>query len=96
MEEKTFELFAFVQDISPIVQIIRTTKPNLLKRTVTLITEDNQKVFMEIRNTNIKEIQREGIEVNSYVKLNYVFEGSEKVDMKYNNIIIKKIQLQKR
>ena len=48
---------------------------------------------MEIRNAFIKELQREGIEKNSYVEADYVFEGSEKNGNKYNNIILKKIKL---
>lgn len=93
MEEKDFSLVGFVTDIGPIQQIRRTTKPDLIKRTVTIVTENGQKVFMEIRNAFIKELQREGIEKNSYVEADYVFEGSEKSGNKYNNIILKKIKL---
>lgn len=92
-EEKVFNLCGFITDIGEIQQIRRTTKPDILKRTISVITEDNQKVFMEIRNASIKELQREGVENNSYVNIGFVFEGSEKNGKKYNNIIIKNIKL---
>lgn len=93
MNENDFNLEGFVTDIGPIQQIRRTTKPDLIKRTVTIVTESGQKVFMEIRNAFIKELQREGIEKNSYVSVDYTFEGSEKSGNKYNNIVMKKIKL---
>lgn len=93
MNENDFTLEGFVTDIGPIQQIRRTTKPDLIKRTVTIVTESGQKVFMEIRNAFIKELQREGIEKNSYVSVDYTFEGSEKGGNKYNNIVMKKIKL---
>lgn len=92
-EQKEFTLCGFVEDIGEIQQIRRTTKPDLLKRTISIVTEDGQKVYMEIRNSYIKELQREGVEKNSYVEVNYVFEGSERNDKRYNNIILKKIKL---
>lgn len=95
MNENDFTLEGFVTDISPIQQIRRTTKPDLIKRTVTIVTESGQKVFMEIRNAFIKELQREGIEKNSFVEVDYTFEGSEKSGNKYNNIVMKKIKLLK-
>lgn len=93
MNENDFTLEGFVTEIGPIQQIRRTTKPDLIKRTVTIVTESGQKVFMEIRNAFIKELQREGIEKNSYVSVDYTFEGSEKSGNKYNNIVMKKIKL---
>ena len=95
MSENDFTLEGFVTDIGPIQQIRRTTKPDIIKRTVTIVTESGQKVFMEIRNAFIKELQREGIEKNSFVKVDYTFEGSEKSGNKYNNIVMKKIKLLK-
>lgn len=92
-EKKEFNLCGFIEDISDIQQIRRTTKPDLLKRTISLITEDGQKVFIEIRNAYIKELQREGVVINSFVDVDFVFEGSEKGDKKYNNIILRKIKL---
>jgi len=92
-EQNEFTLCGFIEDIGEIQQIRRTTKPDLLKRTISIVTEDGQKVYMELRNSYIKELQREGVEKNSYVEVNYVFEGSERNDKRYNNIILKKIKL---
>lgn len=88
-----FTLQGTVTEISNIIQIRRTIKPDIYKKIITVITSDNQKVFMEIRNTGIKELEREGIEVGSFVEAEYLFEGSEKDDKKYNNVVIKNIKL---
>ena len=82
-----------VTEIGDMVQIRRTTKPDIYKRIVTVTTPDSQKVFLEIRNTGIKELEREGIEVGSFIETEYLFEGSEKDNKKYNNVVIKSIKL---
>lgn len=82
-----------VTEIGGITQIRRTTKPDIYKKVISLETDDNQKVYMEIRNTGIKEIEREGIETGSLVEVEYLFEGSEKDGKKYNNVVIKTIKL---
>ena len=86
-------LLGVVTEIGDITQIRRTTKPDIYKVVISLEIEENQKVYMEIRNTGIKEIEREGIEVGSLVEVEYLFEGSEKDGKKYNNIVIKTIKL---
>ena len=88
-----FILQGTVTDIGNMIQIRRTIKPDIYKKIITVVTSDNQKVFMEIRNTGIKELEREGIEVGSFVEAEYLFEGSEKDDKKYNNVVIKNIKL---
>lgn len=88
-----FILQGTVTDIGNMIQIRRTIKPDIYKKVITVITPDHQKVFMEIRNTGIKELEREGIEVGSSVEVEYLFEGSEKDDKKYNNVVIKSIKL---
>lgn len=92
MQEKNI-LRGYVINISDLVQIRRTTKPDIFKKTLDIITEDQQKVFVEVRNTGIKELEREGIKKSSYVEIEYLFEGSEKGDKKYNNVVAKTIKL---
>ena len=82
-----------VTEIGDMVQIRRTTKPDIYKKILAVETMDNQKVYMEIRNTGIKELEREGIEEGSLVEIEYLFEGSEKDGKKYNNVVIKNIRL---
>ena len=91
--ENKFLLKGIVTEIGDMVQIRRTTKPDIYKKMITIITEDEQKVFMEVRNTGIKELEREGIKEFSRVDVEFIFEGSEKEDKKYNNVIIKSIKL---
>ena len=56
--ENKFLLKGTVTEIGNMVQIRRTTKPDIYKKVLTLVTEDDQKVFMEVRNTGIKELER--------------------------------------
>ena len=89
----SFILQGTVTEIGDMVQIRRTTKPDIYKKILAVETMDNQKVYMEIRNTGIKELGREGIEEGSLVEIEYLFEGSEKDGKKYNNVVIKNIRL---
>lgn len=83
----------FVTYISDLIQIRRTTKPDLFKKSLDIITQDQQKIFVEVRNTGIKELDREGIKVGSYVEVEFLFEGSEKDGRKYNNVVARNIKL---
>ena len=89
----SFILQGTVTEIGDMVQIRRTTKPDIYKKVLAVETLDNQKVYMEIRNTGIKELEREGIDEGSLVEIEYLFEGSEKDGKKYNNVVIKNIRL---
>lgn len=89
----SFILQGTVTEIGDMVQIRRTTKPDIYKKILAVETMDNQKVYMEIRNTGIKELEREGIDEGSLVEIEYLFEGSEKDGKKYNNVVIKNIRL---
>ena len=89
----SFILKGTVTEIGDMVQIRRTTKPDIYKKILAVETMDNQKVYMEIRNTGIKELEREGIDEGSLVEIEYLFEGSEKDGKKYNNVVIKNIRL---
>ena len=89
----SFILQGTVTEIGDMVQIRRTTKPDIYKKILAVETMDNQKVYMEIRNTGIKELEREGVDEGSLVEIEYLFEGSEKDGKKYNNVVIKNIRL---
>lgn len=86
-----FTTKAEVKDIGPLVQIKRTMKPDLFKRVITLDVEGGL-FFPEIRNNNIKVIEREGIEVGSFVEIEYSFQGTIKDGKRYNNILIESIK----
>lgn len=79
--------------ISNIEQIRRSQKPDLFKIVLDFITEDGQVFYGELRNNNCKVIEREGISVDSIVKVEIELQGSEKGDKKYNNILINNIKL---
>lgn len=88
-------LKARVQEISNLIQIRRTQKPDLFKKVITLETEDGQILFTEIRNSGLKILEREGVEIGSLVEVEISFQGTEKNGNKYNNIIVQSIKLSK-
>ena len=89
------KLTAKVIIIDDLVQIRRTTKPDMYKRVIGLETEDNQVLYPELRNTALKMLDREGVEVGSIVEVTYKFHGSEKDGKRYNNILIQNIKVVK-
>lgn len=91
MEQKQV-LTAQITEIEPLVQVRRTTKPDMYKRILTLQTSDGQILFPEIRNNALKVLDREGIVEGSIVEIQYTFQGSEKQGKKYNNILIHNIK----
>lgn len=85
-------IIGVIQDIGALEQIRRTQKPDIYKRLITIIQEDGQKFYGEIRNNNIKILEREGLEMGDEVAVNIIFQGNEKDGKKYNNILIHSIK----
>jgi hypothetical protein len=92
MVNKRFALTAKITEIGELIQIRRTVKPDMYKRVLTLETEDSQILYPEIRNTGLKILEREGIVIGDTVDIEYTFQGAEKNEKKYNNILIQSIK----
>tara|TARA_R110000868_G_scaffold302011_2_gene562499 strand:- start:483 stop:776 length:294 start_codon:yes stop_codon:yes gene_type:complete len=58
---------------------------------VTIVTEDEQKAFFEIRDAVIARIEKMGIRPGDQVEIGFVFIGSEKNGRVYNNLFINQI-----
>lgn len=61
------------------------------KATVTIVTEDQQTLFLEAREKTLTKINTLGIVKGDEVTIGIVFLGSEKDGRKYNNIFLNKI-----
>jgi hypothetical protein len=92
MEKVNFQVTGTVTNISDLIQVVRTVKPVLFKKIVTVKTIDEQILFLEIQNANLKMLDREGIEVDILISADFVFKGSQKDGKLYNNLIITSIQ----
>lgn len=91
--ENKFILTAELTEISEVIQIRRTTKPDMYKKTLTLETSDGQVLYTEIRNNALKVLDREGITEGNIVEVQIIFQGSDKGEgKKYNNILIHSIK----
>jgi DNA helicase TIP49 (TBP-interacting protein) len=58
---------------------------------VTIVTEDEQKAFFEVRDAVIKRIDNMGIRPGDQIEIGFVFIGSEKNGRTYNNLFINQI-----
>lgn len=92
MNKNYFKLEGKVCEVGELVHIKRKGIPDLYKRVLTIETADGQKLYPELRNQKLKLLDREQIDVNSIVSIEYSFEGSEKNGKRYNNIYINSIK----
>lgn len=94
MEKEVFKLTGTVEEISDIIQIRRLQKPDLFKKVLTIKSfESSQILYPEVRNTGLKVLETEGIEVGSLVEITFIFQGTEKDGKKYNNVLIQTIKV---
>lgn len=94
MEKEIFRLAGTVEEISDVIQIRRLEKPDLFKKVLTIKSfESGQILYPEVRNTGLKVLETEGIEVGSLVEITFIFQGTEKDGKKYNNILIQTIKV---
>lgn len=94
MEKEIFRLAGTVEEISDVIQIRRLEKPDLFKKVLTIKSlESGQILYPEVRNTGLKVLETEGIEIGSLVEITFIFQGTEKDGKKYNNILIQTIKV---
>lgn len=91
-DKKFFKLTGIITSFGELVHIPRKGNYDLYKRVLTIQTEDNQILFPEIRNNKLRNLDRQMIQVNDRVEIEYSFEGSEKNGKRYNNIYINSIK----
>ena len=92
MNKNYFKLEGKVCEVGELVHIERKGIPDLYKRVLTIETAEGQKLYPELRNQKLKLLDREQIDINSLVSIEYSFEGSEKNGKRYNNIYINSIK----
>lgn len=90
IEKNYFNLQGKVTEISDLIHIERNNLPDLFKKMVNVVTVDNQRVFAEIRNKNLNQL--EDIKENDIVDIQFAFQGSVKDGKNYNNIYIHTIK----
>lgn len=55
---------------------------------VTVVTEDEQKLFLEVREAVINKIEKLGIINGDAVEIGFVFLGSQKGERRFNNLFL--------
>jgi len=92
MSKKKLTMFTgYFQSMSKPELITVEGKPTRKRAIVTIITEDDQKGFFEVRDAMIARIEKLGIRKGDEVQIGFVFIGSEKSGRIYNNLFINEI-----
>lgn len=76
----------YITYISPEIEVRNVGRPMYLKKMVTVVSNDGQKFFGEIRKNKLTLL--ETVNIGRELKIGYLFEGSERDNKKYNNIYI--------
>jgi hypothetical protein len=92
IEKSYFKLKGTVHFIGDLVHIKREGIPDLYKQVLTVETPDGQILYPELRNGKLKILESENIKQGSAVEIEFLFQGSEKNDKRYNNIYIYSIK----
>lgn len=69
----------------------KKSRPDLYKKVVTIVTADGQKLYVDVINSRLKDLEK-GIDVSTIVEVHYSFKGSERDGKKYNNIYCNSIK----
>lgn len=89
------EIIGKIESISEKKIYERALRPNLEKVILEVFSDDNQKVFFEVRDSCIKLLEHENIKVGDTVEVKYTFQGNKNGDIIYNNIVVTAIKLLK-
>ena len=83
-------LVGYFEGMTPI-EIIEHEGRKKRRSLVTIVTEDDQKLFLEIREAMLNKIQKLGIVYGDVVEIGFVFLGSQKGERKFNNLFLNSI-----
>tara|TARA_R110000803_G_scaffold52425_1_gene107942 strand:+ start:1830 stop:2129 length:300 start_codon:yes stop_codon:yes gene_type:complete len=92
IEKSYFNLKGTVHAVGELVHIKRDDIPDLYKKVLTVETPDGQVLYPELRNGKLKMLEAENITQGSTVEIQFLFQGSEKNNKRYNNIYIYSIK----
>lgn len=82
-----------ITEVGDLVEIKRVGKPILVKRIVSFKSEGDQVIHFEIRNAKLDEYPELEDLVGVNLEIDFFFDGSEKGEVKYNNIVINNIRV---
>lgn len=95
MSAITFKVTGRVDEIGDLIHTKKTGAPDLYKKVVTLVTSDDQVLYVDVINSRIKTLTTQNISVGDIVVVEISFKGSQKDKKKYNNIFCNSINLYK-
>jgi len=91
IKKKLTTMIGYIDNITEPELMILEGKPTRKRSVVTLVTEDEQKAYFEVRDAIIARIEKLGFRKGDQVEIGYVLIGSEKAGRCYNNLFINQI-----
>lgn len=92
MKVKNLTYFTgFFDGMSKPELIVLEGRPTKKRAIVTIVTEDEQTAFFEVRDAIISKVEKLGLRSGDQVTVGFVFIGSAKNGRIYNNLFINKI-----
>lgn len=89
MAQIPLKLRALLKEKGPVRTFKKGTVAEFSKVTLSLVTVDDQTLYVEVRNKRINLLEE--ILEGSIVDVEFIFAGSEKNGKRYNNIMVTKI-----
>lgn len=83
MRKQLIAITGEVFSISKPLHVERLKKASFTKKTLGIVTKDQQKVFFELREPFLEEL-----EVGDNTTIEFYFAGSTKGEKSYNNLIV--------
>lgn len=83
--QEPFYISGQVQDIQE-KTVFKIKNKTFERQVITVVTEDNQKAFLQLDRAQIKRFEDIGISVGDYIEANFVLKGSQKGDKFFNNL----------
>ena len=88
-----YKLTGVVEEIGDLLHMKKgNNSPDLYKKVVTIITADQQKLYVDLINIRLKALESENIQQGDIVEVEYSFKVSERDGKKYNNIFCNSIK----
>ncbi len=91
IKKTPLKLKGTVRKIGEFFVVEREGKPSIEKKILIIDTPDQQTFYPEIRNKKINLLESKDIKAGDQVEISFLFQGSEKDEKVYNNIVVSNI-----
>ena len=84
--KKLITLIVLLEDEGTLITVPTKQNKPVSKRLLTVVTPDEQKLFVEVRGKVLERMQELNVSFGDIIEIGIYFSGSSKKDHKFNNI----------